>query len=178
VIVARDSYCDECMGVACGMQDTLLADRFIKLEKDIILNEVCPDSGLRDRKCKKFTDDHWEDLAGVLFSFLIVPTSFCTDNVRGDCTNCTCSDAGTTDCVLCTVLTNRIGGYIGGLIGTDLDETVEFMTSEFCVSGVAEKDRLFCEKYAKKVLPVALPIFSKRIMDSKENICKTFLNFC
>ena len=72
----------------------------------------------------RFTDDHWEDLAGVLFSFLIVPTSFCTDNVRGDCTNCTCSDAGTTDCVLCTVLTNRIGGYIGGLIGTDLDETV------------------------------------------------------
>ena len=72
----------------------------------------------------RFTDRYWEDLAEVLFSFLIVPTSFCTDNVRGDCTNCTCSDAGTTDCVLCTVLTNRIGGYIGGLIGTDLDETV------------------------------------------------------
>jgi len=122
VIVARDSYCDECMGVACGMQDTLLTDRFIKLEKDIILDEVCPDSGLRDRKCKKFTDRYWEDLAEVLFSFPVAPTSYITDNVRG-CANYTCSDAGTTECGLCTILINRIGGYIGGG-GTDLDKMV------------------------------------------------------
>jgi len=124
----------------------------------------------------RFTDRYWEDLAEVLFSFPVAPTSYITDNVRG-CANYTCSDAGTTECGLCTILINRIGGYIGGG-GTDLDKTVEFMTSEFCESGVAEKDRLFCKKYAKKVLPVALPIFSKRIMDSKETICKTFLNFC
>ena len=71
---------------------------------------------------ERFTDNHWEDLAEVLFSFLVAPTSYITDNVRG-CTNYTCSDAGTTNCGLCTILTSRIGGYIGSG-GTDLDETV------------------------------------------------------
>ena len=71
---------------------------------------------------QRFTKRHWEDLAEVLFSFIIVPTTFCSDNIRGDCTDMgACSDSITgTYCHYCTLFTNRIGG----LIGMNLDETV------------------------------------------------------
>ena len=72
----------------------------------------------------RFTNRHWEDLAESLFSFLVVPTEFCTNNVPDDCTNMgACSNSTlkkTIDCDVCQLFTSRIGL----LIGWHLEETV------------------------------------------------------
>merc|ERR1712179_175010 len=178
VTAGRDITCDECLTVVGGLKDALLYNESLASEEEYILTEICPGAGLGDEdahpNCEKFTAHHWPDLAAALFPAIIKADSFCSDNL-GACYY-TAKKDGEVSCDACKEVSDQVGGLLGD--EEIIVDMVNWIISEFCVSGVPEQDTDFCMEYSRIVLPSALPNFSNEVIMRKEEACRNLFNTC
>merc|ERR1711892_772690 len=174
---AQHISCGECINMAEVLRDFLVYNESIISEQDTITTKICPEADLGDAdahpNCEKFTAHHWVDLATALFPALIDANKFCTDTL-------VCSKMLTENAELSCDSCLAVMGGVGALLGEVeiIANMVGYIQSEFCVTGVPEPDAAFCVEYSQKVLPAALPIFSRGMIEQAHDLCNWYFNTC
>ena len=87
----------------------------------------------------RFTEHHFPDLAQALFPYFLSP-ELCSEQF-GYCPNNSTSSR-VVDCQTCDDVTKLVGGLFGQ--EDSIVNIIEFLTTEFCVTGVPDQDTEFC----------------------------------
>jgi len=173
----QDQRCEDCITVVAGLQDASLSNESLTMQMGMILQNICPDADLGapddHPNCEKFTEHHFPDLAGALFSYYLAPQlcahdlGFCPMPFKG---------FKEVDCDTCKSITRLIAGLM------TMEDTrvslVEYLASDFCINGVPAGDVEFCDRYVRTVMPDELAWFAHSVDLQAMMVCDYFFDIC
>ena len=89
----------------------------------------------------RFTEHHFPDLARALFPYFLSPELCSVD--LGFCPPFSSPQARDVDCHTCMAVTKLAAGLLGQ--ENSIIRLIDFLTSDFCLTGVPEQDSEFCD---------------------------------